>query len=203
MPLAVGDSDELRLGDQLIAVGYALDLNGEPSVTSGILSAKNRTITAENGVQLVNLLQTDTAINPGNSGGPLLNGRGEVVGINTAIAGGAENIGFAIAITPVMDVIDSLRDGSVPERALMGVTTQPTGEGLGVEIVEIADGSGADDSTLRVGDVIVAVDDVDITDPTSLGAAIATYQPGDTITATVERGGTTQDIAVTLGTRPT
>ena len=203
VPLAVGDSDDLRLGDQLVAVGYALGLNGEPSVTAGILSAKNRTITAENGVQLVNLLQTDTAINPGNSGGPLLNERGEVVGINTAIAGGAENIGFAIAITPVMDVIDSLRDGSVPDRALMGVTTQPTGEGLGVEIVEIADGSGAADSTLQVGDVIVAVDDTDITDPTSLGAAIATYQPGDTITVTVERNGTTQDIAVTLGTRPT
>jgi S1-C subfamily serine protease len=203
VPLAVGDSDALRLGDQLIAVGYALDLNGEPSVTAGILSAKNRTITAENGAQLVNLLQTDTAINPGNSGGPLLNSSGEVVGINTAIAGGAENIGFAIAITPVMDVIDSLRDGSVPDRALMGVTTQPTGEGLGVEIVEIADGSGAADSDLRVGDVIVAVDDTDITDPTSLGAAIAEYQPGDTVTVTVERDGSTQDVPVTLGTRPT
>ena len=203
VPLAVGDSDALRLGDQLIAVGYALDLNGEPSVTSGILSAKNRTITAENGAQLVNLLQTDTAINPGNSGGPLLNSRGEVVGINTAIAGGAENIGFAIAITPVMDVIDSLREGSVPDRALMGVTTQPTGEGLGVEIVEIADGSGAADSDLRVGDVIVAVDDTDITDPTSLGAAVATYEPGDTVTVTVERDGSTQDVPVTLGTRPT
>ena len=203
VPLAVGDSDDLRLGDQLVAVGYALGLNGEPSVTAGILSAKNRTITAENGVQLVNLLQTDTAINPGNSGGPLLNSSGEVVGINTAIAGGAENIGFAIAITPVMDVIDALRDGSVPDRALMGVTTASTGEGLGVEIVEIAEGSGAADSTLRVGDVIVAVDDTGISDPTSLGAAIATYQPGDTITVTVERDGTTQDIALTLGTRPT
>ena len=203
VPLAVGDSDALRLGDQLIAVGYALDLNGEPSVTAGILSAKNRTITAENGAQLVNLLQTDTAINPGNSGGPLLNGRGEVVGINTAIAGGAENIGFAIAITPVMDVIDALRDGSVPDRALMGVTTQPTGEGLGVEIVEIADGSGAADSDLRVGDVIVALDDTDITDPTSLGAAVAEYQPGDTVTVTVQRDGSTQDVPVTLGSRPT
>ena len=203
VPLAVGNSDELRLGDGLIAVGYALDLNGEPSVTAGILSAKNRTIVAENGVQLVNLLQTDTAINPGNSGGPLLNEAGEVVGINTAIAGGAENIGFAIAITPVMDVIESLREGSVPDRALMGVTTQPTGEGLGVEIVEIADGSGAADSTLRVGDVIVAVDDTVITDPTSLGAAIATYQPGDTDTVTVERNGSTQAVPVTLGTRST
>lgn len=203
VPLAVGDSDELRLGDQLIAVGYALDLNGEPSVTAGILSAKNRTITEQNGAQLVNLLQTDTAINPGNSGGPLLNGRGEVVGINTAIAGQAQNIGFAIAITPVMDVIDSLRGGSVPDRALMGVTTQPTGEGLGVEVIEIAEGSGAADSSLRVGDVIVAVDDTDITDPTSLGAAIAGYQPGDTVTVTAERNDSTQEISVTLGTRPT
>lgn len=203
LPLAVGDSDELRLGDQLIAVGYALDLNGEPSVTSGILSAQNRTITAENGAQLVNLLQTDTAINPGNSGGPLLNGRGEVVGINTAIAGRAQNIGFAIAITPVMDVIDDLRNGTVPDRALMGVSTQPTGEGPGVEIVEITPGSGAADSGLQVGDVIVAVDGTDVTDPTSLGAAIATYQPGDTITVTVERNGSTQGFAVTLGTRPT
>jgi len=203
VPLAVGDSNELRLGDQLIAVGYALGLDGEPSVTSGILSAENRTIVAENGVQLVNLLQTDTAINPGNSGGPLLNGRGEVVGINTAIAGGAESIGFAIAITPVMDVLDSLRGGSVPDRALMGVTTQPTGEGLGVEVIEIAEGSGAAGTTLRVGDVIVAVDDTDITDPTSLGAAIAGYQPGDTVTVTIDRDGSNQDIDVTLGTRPT
>ena len=203
VPLAVGDSDELRLGDQLIAVGYALDLNGEPSVTAGILSAKNRTLTEDNGAQLVNLLQTDTAINPGNSGGPLLNGRGEVVGINTAIAGQAQNIGFAIAITPVMDVLDSLRGGSVPDRALMGVTTQPTGEGLGVEVIEIAGDSGAADSSLLMGDVIVAVDDTDVTDPTSLGAAIASYQPGDTVTVTVDRNGSTQDIDVTLGTRPT
>jgi putative serine protease PepD len=158
---------------------------------------------AENGAQLVNLLQTDTAINPGNSGGPLLNGSGEVVGINTAIAGRGQNIGFAIAITPVMDVIEQLRGGTVPDRALMGVTTQPTGEGLGVEVIEIAEGSGAADSSLRVGDVIVAVDDTDITDSTSLGAAIAVYQPGDTITVSVDRNGTTQDIAVILGTRPT
>jgi S1-C subfamily serine protease len=202
-PLAVGDSDELRLGDQLIAVGYALDLNGEPSVTAGILSAKNRTLTEPNGVQLVNLLQTDTAINPGNSGGPLLNGRGEVVGINTAIAGQAQNIGFAIAITPVMDVIDELRSGNVPDRALMGVTTQPTGDGPGAEIVEIAPESGAADSDLRVGDVIVGVDDADITDPTSLGAAIAAAQPGDVVTVTVERGGATRQVEVTLGVRPT
>jgi len=203
VPLAVGDSEDLRLGDQLIAVGYALDLDGEPSVTAGVLSAKNRTIGEPNGAQLVNLLQTDTAINPGNSGGPLLNDRGEVVGINTAVAGQAENIGFAIAITPVVDVIDDLRNGTVPGQALMGVTSAPTDDGLGVEIVEIGDGSGADAGGLRVGDVIVAVDGDDITDPVSLGVAIRANQPGDTVTVTVERNGSTQEFAVTLGTRST
>ena len=202
-PLAVGNSDDLRIGDQMVAVGYALDLDGEPSVTAGILSAKERSITSENGVQLVNLLQTDTAINPGNSGGPLLNTNGEVVGINTAIAGQAQNIGFAIAITPVMNVIDSLQAGTVPDRALMGVTTQPATDQQGAEIVEIAPGSGAADSTLRVGDVITAVDGDDITEPSSLGAAIAKYQPGDDVTVTVDRNGQTTDVTVTLGTRAT
>ena len=203
VPLAVGDSDDLRLGDQLIAVGYALDLNGEPSVTSGILSAKNRSITENTGATLVNLLQTDTAINPGNSGGPLLNSRGEVVGINTAIAGQAQNIGFAIAITPVMDVIDELRAGTVPDRALMGVTTQPSEDNRGAEIVEFADGSGAAKSDLEVGDLITAVDDAKITDPESLGAAIATYQPGDEVTVTFERDGRTATTTIVLGTKPT
>jgi putative serine protease PepD len=203
VPLAVGDSDDLRLGDQLIAVGYALDLNGEPSVTSGILSAKNRSITENTGATLVNLLQTDTAINPGNSGGPLLNSRGEVVGINTAIAGQAQNIGFAIAITPVMDVIDELRAGTVPDRALMGVTTQPSEDNRGAEIVEFADGSGAAKSDLEVGDLITSVDDAKITDPESLGAAIATYQPGDEVTVTFERDGRTDTTTIVLGTKPT
>lgn len=200
-PLAVGDSDDLRLGDQLIAVGYALDLNGEPSVTAGILSAKERSITAPNGEQLVNLLQTDTAINPGNSGGPLLNGRGEVVGINTAIAGQAQNIGFAIAITPVLDVIDQLRAGDVPERALLGVTTAPSVDPRGAEIVELAPASGAADSDLRIGDVIIAVDDREIDDSFELGSAIASYLPGDTVTITVDRDGTTVDVTAVLGAR--
>lgn len=204
-PLAIGSSDDLELGDPLVAVGYALDLHGEPSVTAGILSAKDRTITEENGEQLVNLLQTDTAINPGNSGGPLLNNQGQVVGINTAIAGQAQNIGFAIAITPVQHVIDSLRSGSVPDRALMGVTSQPSTDSSvrGAEVVEIADGTGAAASDLRVGDVITDVDGESISDPSALGAAIATHQPGDEITVTVDRNGTTKDVTITLGVKPT
>ena len=188
--------------DQLVAVGYALGLNGEPSVTAGILSAKNRTITAENGVQLVNLLQTDAAINPGNSGGPLLNDRGEVVGINTAIAGQAQNIGFAIAITPVMDVIDELRGGTIPERALMGVTTQTTGEGLGVEIVEIADGSGAADSSLREGDVIVAVNSEKLSGVRALARTLGPQSVGSTVDVAVRRGGDPVSFKVVIAERP-
>ena len=201
-PLAIGDSDALELGDPLIAIGYALDLNGEPSVTSGILSAKERSISTGRNTQLVDLLQTDAAINPGNSGGPLLNSRGEVVGINTAIAGEAQNIGFAIAITPAMDVIDALRGGTVPERALMGVTTTPRRDGGdGAEVVEITPGTGAAASDLRVGDVIVAVDGDDIDDPTDLGTAIARRQPGDEIEVTVDRGGDPTELTVVLGAR--
>jgi putative serine protease PepD len=203
VPLAVGDSDDLRIGDPLVAIGYALDLNGEPSVTSGILSATERSITEPNGEQLVNLLQTDTAINPGNSGGPLLNAAGEVVGINTAVAGQAQNIGFAIAITPVLEIIDALREGTVPERALMGVTSRPLADRGGAEVIEIAPGSGAADSGLRVGDVIVGVDDREVTDPETLGAAIATFAPGETVTVTVERAGRSVEIPVVLGVRPT
>src|SRR5207248_3353716 len=95
----LGDSDQLKVGDDVVAIGNALALEGGPTVTRGIVSALNRTITAENGVRLEHVLQTDTAINPGNSGGPLVNAAGEVVGINTAVAGDAQNIGFSIAIT--------------------------------------------------------------------------------------------------------
>lgn len=201
-PLAVGDSDELELGDPLIAIGYALDLNGEPSVTSGILSAKERSIATDSSTQLIDLLQTDAAINPGNSGGPLLNSEGEVVGINTAIAGEAQNIGFAIAITPAMTVIESLQGGTVPERALMGVSTTVRSDGgQGAEVVEINPGTGAAASDLRIGDVIVAVDGEDVDDPTDLGTAIARRQPGDEVVVTVDRNGSTDDLTIILGAR--
>lgn len=202
VPLAIGDSDDLSLGDSLIAIGYALDLSGEPSVTSGILSAKQRTITTENGETLVNLLQTDTAINPGNSGGPLLNSRGEVVGINTAVAGQAENIGFAIAITPVLDIIEELQGGTVTQKALLGVSTQlPADATAGAEIVDISNGTAAAGSDLRVGDVIVEVDGEAIDDPAALGTAIASRRPGDQVEVTVVRNGAEVEISLTLGAR--
>ena len=112
-----------------MAIGNALDLGAEPTVTGGLISAKDRTITEPNGSVLVDLIQTDAAISPGNSGGPLLDMTGHVVGINTAVAGQGQNIGFAIAINRANDLIDQLRNGDVPQHALLGVTTQPHPDG--------------------------------------------------------------------------
>jgi serine protease Do len=110
-PLAVGSSAEMRVGDMVMAIGNALALEGGPTVSLGIISAKDRTIEAENG-SLSNLIQTDAAINEGDSGGPLVNASGEVIGINTISANLAQNIGFAIAIDEAMATINNLINGS-------------------------------------------------------------------------------------------
>ena len=114
----------------MVAIGNALNLGGPPSVTKGIVSATDRTIEADD-VTLDNLIQTDAAINPGNSGGPLLNADGQVVGINTAIIGDAQNIGFAIAIDSIKPLIDDIKDGKgtvTPDTAFLGVSTQDVGD---------------------------------------------------------------------------
>jgi putative serine protease PepD len=109
--LAVGSSEKMRVGDMVMAIGNALALEGGPTVSLGIVSAKDRTITAQDGSSLSNLIQTDAAINEGDSGGPLVNASGEVIGINTISASEAQNIGFAIAIDEAMAVIDVLVAG--------------------------------------------------------------------------------------------
>jgi putative serine protease PepD len=200
-PLALGSSDALQVGEQLVAIGNALDLSGEPTVTTGIVSAKGRFIVQQNGARLANLIQTDTAINPGNSGGPLLNMRGEVVGVNTAVAGQAQNIGFAIAIDPAMRIIEDLRNGETPDYALLGVTSQPTEDNQGVELIEITPGSGADAAGFEVGDVVIAVGDTAVDEQEDLLREIAEQAPGDVVEVTVVRDGQTITISATLGAR--
>jgi S1-C subfamily serine protease len=199
-PLQVGDSDALRVGDPVVAIGNALDLGAEPTVTGGLVSAKDRTITEPNGSVLVDLIQTDAAISPGNSGGPLLDMTGQVVGINTAVAGQGQNIGFAISINRAQVLIDQLREGNVPRHALLGVTTRPAPDG-GVVVVAVQPGSAADTAGMLEGDVITAVDGETIDAPEELAATIASSQPGDEIEVTIDRDGDEQVLTVALGAR--
>lgn len=199
-PLAIGDSDEIRVGDPVVAIGNALDLGAEPTVTGGLVSAKDRTIMTPTSQVLVDLIQTDAAISPGNSGGPLLDLRGRVVGINTAVAGDGQNIGFALAIDPAMEFIDDLRNGDVPRHALLGVSTARSRVGEpGAVVTDVAANSGADAAGVRVGDVIIELDGETVATPQDLVAAIARRSPGDTVGLTVERDGSTVELTATLG----
>jgi len=202
-PLPLGASSDLQVGDQLVAIGNALDLSGGPTVTTGIVSATGRSLDEENGVALSDMIQTDTAINPGNSGGPLLNMAGQVVGINTAVAGEAQNIGFAISIDHAKSLIEQLQQGDVPAHAMLGVSTQPTEDGTGVEVAEVDSGSAAAKAGLQQGDVITAVDGTNTDDPDALGGAIASHKPGDQVKVTYTRDGASHEVTVTLGARPT
>ena len=201
----LGSSDALRVGDDVVAIGNALDLKGGFTVTRGIVSALNRSIGAEDGANLSGLIQTDAAINPGNSGGPLVNAGGQVIGINTAVEGQAQNIGFAIAIDKIKPMLERLRSGqttSTTPRAYMGVSTT-TVDGRGATVVEVGPGTPAAGAGIQIGDVIVALDNQPITSSDSLSSAIGAKKPGDRVTVTYQRGGARLTAQITLGTRPT
>jgi putative serine protease PepD len=205
------DSTKVRLGDPVVAIGYALNLDGGPSVTSGIVSAIGRTITTESGA-LDRLIQTDAAISSGNSGGPLVNDKAQVVGINTAVARGdmgtaANNIGFAISTEEVLRVIETLRDqanGVKRKQGFLGVgLTDRTDGGQGAVIANVEDGSPASKAGIEEGDVVLAINDVPITGRTGMIAVVRDAQPGDTITIKVERGSRTLTLSATLVERDT
>jgi serine protease Do len=210
----LGDSSALQVGDQVIAIGNALALDGGPSVTQGIVSAVNRQIQEQNGAALYNLIQTDAAINPGNSGGPLVNSSGEVVGINTAIAdpSDAQNVGFAISISSVKDAIDQLRAGESVRLPYMGVYSETltpamakelgTTTQLGALIREVTGGSPADDAGIKKDDVIIQVGDTKVTSAEDVGTAVRQKSAGDKVSVTVDRKGNQQTVEVTLGVRP-
>lgn len=205
------DSKKVRLGDPVVAIGYALNLDGGPSVTSGIVSAIGRTITTDSGA-LDRLIQTDAAISSGNSGGPLVNDKAQVVGINTAVARGdmgtaANNIGFAISTEEVLRVVETLRDqanGVERKQGFLGVgLTDRTDGGQGAVIANVEDGSPASKAGIEEGDVVLAINDVPITGRTGMIAVVRDAQPGDTISIKVERGGKTVTLSATLVERDT
>ena len=219
LPVAtLGRSADVRVGDQVVAIGHALALPGGPTVTTGIVSALDRTIGSGNR-RLEHLIQTDAAINPGNSGGPLVNANAEVVGINTAVIqssgqGDAQNIGFAIASDTIRPMIEELRQagGTVRVPAYLGVTTTTLNDdtrlrvgvstGTGAYVTSVGAGTPAEAAGLRAGDVITAVGGDRVTSSDALGSAIRKHRPGDLVEVKWQRGGAERSATVTLAQTP-
>jgi putative serine protease PepD len=204
------DPDSIRIGDEVLAIGFALGLDGDPSVTLGIISALDRTIGTD-GAFLDGLIQTDAAISSGNSGGPLVNARGEVVGINTAVArdtatSAATNVGFAISAREALPVIEALRAQSGGDPRQEGYLGVELGErrdgGQGAVITSVQDGTPAAEAGIEADDLVVAADGAAIDGATGLIAAIRDLGPGDSTTLTILRDGEPIDITVTLVERP-
>ena len=210
VPATFAQPDTVRIGDEVVAIGFALDLDGDPSVTLGIVSALDRTIDTGNDVYLDGLIQTDAAISSGNSGGPLVNAAGEVVGINTAVARGdlqtaASNIGFAISVREALPIVERLReqaDGQVREHGFLGVELSERTDGGQGSVVKIVEpGTPADEAGLRPGDVVVEVDGSPINGTTGLVAAIRDREPGEQIEILVVRDGETVVLTAVLAAR--
>ncbi|MDN5913724.1 MAG: trypsin-like peptidase domain-containing protein [Pseudonocardia sp.] len=212
----LGQSSEVSVGEQVVAIGSPQGLSG--TVTAGIVSAQNRTVTAggDGGAPVVyNGLQTDAPINQGNSGGPLVNLAGQVVGINSAIAttgqdAGSIGLGFAIPVDQARRIAQELMtDGTATKPQLgvqgavsssaTGAATEQTG---GAPISKVQPGSAAEKAGLKAGDVVTKVGDTPVSDFTDLVARIGTYAPGENVTLTVTNGGNTRTVPVTLGSIP-
>lgn len=221
-PLTLGDSDSVQVGDPVVAIGAPYDLEG--TVTSGIISAKDRPIAAggEEGsdISYVNALQTDAPINPGNSGGPLVNARGQVIGINSAIRsadngsdsygeqsqGGSIGLGFAIPMNQGKRVAEELINSGRATHPVIGVNVDLRYFGDGAKVMDSADdpqpvtpGGPGDRAGLRPGDIITEVDGKAIHSGEELIVKIRSRRPGDTMRLTVERDGEQRQVDVTLG----
>jgi S1-C subfamily serine protease len=208
----LGDSDGAQVGDEVVAIGNALALEGGLSVTRGIISGTNRTVDTNTGASLVGMLQTDAAINPGNSGGPLLDASGKVIGINTAIANpaSAQNVGFAIPISKAKPVIDDLRLGRTP--AFLGVSTQNVTPALarerdltvdaGAYVLSVTGGAPADDAGVREGDVIVSIGGQEVTSSADVQTAVRSHRPDESVKVVVVRGSDRLELDATLAERP-
>ena len=206
----LGDSDNLKVGQIVIAVGNPFGLTGGPTVTTGIISSLNRNIEFEDGV--LELVQTDAAINPGNSGGPLVNTNGEVIGINTAKIPYAHGIGFAVPINTAKTILQQLIKNGKVTRPWLGITTikitsriaryyrLPTNEGA--LVVKVEEYSPASDSGIRPGDIIEEIDEKRIEEITELSSRIKHKNVNEQTLLSVNRYGRRFTISVTLENQP-
>ncbi|RDI75732.1 Trypsin-like serine proteases typically periplasmic [Gaiella occulta] len=230
-PLPLGDSDKAQVGDSVVAIGNPFGL--ERTVTAGIISALQRAVTAPNGFTIDHVIQTDAPINRGNSGGPLLNTRGEVIGVNSQIETGGSGdgnvgVGFAVPVNTVKAVVAQLLAKGKVEHAYLGVAAVEISPAMvrtfrlpvdnGLVVQGVAPGSGAEQAGLRAGneqvviagesfrmggDVIVAADGKAVTSIAELRDVIAARKPGDRITLKIYRGQDAKTLTVTLGRQPT
>ena len=195
----LGDSDKVKIGDISIAIGnpYGLDLAG--TVTQGIISGLDRTISTEE-TTMTGLIQTDASINAGNSGGPLLNSRGEVIGINTAKASEGEGLGFSIPINTAKPIIESIIKNGSYEKVTLGIkgtdastyakySNQQLSSEDGVYVSEVVSGSAAEKAGVKSGDIITKIDDTDLSVMSDLTKHLYNYTTGDSATLVVNRNG--------------
>ena len=228
--LTLGSSKDVQVGDPAIAIGNPFGL--ERTLTTGVISAVRRTITAPNNFQIDDALQTDAPINPGNSGGPLIDATGKVIGVNSQIATGGNGsntnvgIGFAVPIDTAKEVIPQLKKSGRVDRGFLGIQSRPIDSSLkdlnlpvdhGALVQTVTPGGPADKAGIKAGDIvaqldgeaihiggdiITKVDGKDIRSDDELQAAVADRKPGTKVKVTLVRAGKTKTVTVTLGERP-
>ena len=204
--IEMGNSDKVNVGDKAVAIGNPLGLQLQSTVTSGIISGLNRTVSFSNGAQMDGLMQTDAAINSGNSGGALLNSKGQLIGINTAKAGNSDGIGFAIPVNLAKTVVDQIAKTGKFNSVYLGITgvnmdilkqtydidKDKFGTDSGVYVQSVFDDKGGN---IKKGDIIVGIDGKDVKDMSSLKKLLLNYNLGDSAKITVYREGKKKDIS--------
>jgi putative serine protease PepD len=207
-PIALGDSEQVKVGDMAIAIGAPLGLSG--TVTAGIISSLDRPVTAGGSGELayINAIQTDAAINPGNSGGPLINASGQVIGVNSAIASlapsfsgeaGSIGLGFAIPINSAKRIAEEIIQTGSAKTPIIGVTLDTRYTGEGAKVSEVTADGPAEAAGIRPGDIITGVNGRTTLDATELVVAVRSYAPGDVVEVAYDRNGREANASVTLG----